>query len=73
MIKSYRKRFVISTLSLLGLVLIVAFSIFGFYTYKNDYKELQTTMSLVIRPLDGPNGMFRSNPKTQTESLSTAK
>lgn len=60
MIKSYRKRFVVSTLSLLGLVLIVAFSIFGFYTYKNDYKELQTTMSLVIRPLDGPNGMFRS-------------
>lgn len=60
MTQKYRKRFVVSTMSLIAVVLITAFVIQGIIMYRDDYNVLQSTMSLMLRPLDEPNDKFKS-------------
>ena len=47
---NYRKRFVILTMALISVVLLTAFTVQGVLMCRNDYRELQTTMELMLKP-----------------------
>lgn len=52
MINSYRKRFILTNLLFVGLVLILAFSFLGSESYKRQYDELAAAMRMVSEPWD---------------------
>ena len=52
----YRRRFVLYTMLLIGVVLIIAFAALAIYMYRSQLSELEKTMSLVVEPLDMPSG-----------------
>ena len=56
---NYRKRFVILTMALISVVLLTAFTVQGVLMCRNDYRELQTTMELMLKPWNEPNDDFR--------------
>lgn len=53
--KSYRRRFVLYNMLLIGFVLIVTFVSVGIYMYRSELSELEKTMALVVEPWDGPS------------------
>lgn len=50
MLKSYKKRFVIMTMSLIGVILTVVFAAVGVYICNDSYHSLQNMMEQVLRP-----------------------
>ncbi len=60
MLKAYRRRFVAFNMLLVGVVLLTALVFQWLYFYRNEYRELQNTMRLIVEPLGGaPMGFFR--------------
>ena len=60
MLKGYRKRFVCFNMLLVGVVLLAALVVQGFYLYRSRYAELETTMRLIVAPWDSPGEKFRA-------------
>ena len=60
MLRDYRRRFVVSTMVLISLVLIVTLGIQYIMIYRNTWDEMKTTMSLVSDPWDKPGDNFRT-------------
>ena len=60
MLKSYRKRFVLSNMVLVGSVLLIVLVVLGFTQVNSAYKELRITMFQVLEQVNAPNDMFRS-------------
>ena len=67
MLKAYRKRFVLSNLLLVGIVLLAALVVQGVYHYRSSYAELMTTMRLILEPWDTPGERFRSLGEAEQE------
>ena len=59
MLKSYRRRFVLSSMVLVGLVLVPVFIALGVTQYQGVYREVRNTMRQVLLPLDEMNGSFQ--------------
>ncbi len=59
MIKQYRKRFVISTMLMVSLVLLAAFIALSVSGYRSEYSSLMGTMEQVLRPIDYARGGFQ--------------
>lgn len=57
--ESYRRRFVISIMVLVGAVLLAVFISFGVMQARSVSRELRITMFQVLEQLDGPNEKFR--------------
>ena len=62
--KQYRKRFIIITTLLVGVVLFAAFTVQGIISYNRGYNELKDTMEMFLRPVEKGNTGFRSIDKT---------
>ncbi|MBQ7523926.1 MAG: HAMP domain-containing histidine kinase [Oscillospiraceae bacterium] len=62
MLKTYRRRFVLLNLILVGAVLLGALVAQGVRDYRTNYDELQTTLALIVRPWDEPGKDFRAAP-----------
>ncbi|MBQ3403841.1 MAG: hypothetical protein IJG63_00280, partial [Oscillospiraceae bacterium] len=60
MLKSYRKRFVLLNMLLVGVVLLISFAVQGVYSYQRSYSEMVNTMRLIVAPWDEPGRRFRS-------------
>ena len=54
MTKRYRKRFVLITMALLGIVLLIGFSFLYIYVRTNNAHSLENTMQQVVEPWDDP-------------------
>lgn len=52
MLKSYRKRFVLFNMLLVGVVLLIALILQGVYLYRSSYAEMKNTMRLIVEPWD---------------------
>lgn len=52
MLSSYKKRFVIMTMSLVGAILTIVFVVMGIYIGMEKYRLLENTMNQVVRPFD---------------------
>ena len=52
MLKSYRKRFVLFNMLLVGVVLSIALIVQGIYLYRSSYAEMKNTMRLIVEPWD---------------------
>ena len=50
MLKDYRKRFVLLTMSLITLILVIVFIALGIFMYRQNRSELRNTMQQVIEP-----------------------
>ena len=50
MLKGYRKRFVLSNMLLVGVALMAALIVLGFFLYRSSYRGLRSTMRTVITP-----------------------
>ena len=59
MLKKYRRRFVVSNMSLIGAVMLIILTVIGIYMANNYYSELENTMSQVLGPLNSPTENFR--------------
>ncbi len=60
MLKQYRRRFVLSTMLLIALVLLISLSALFVIQYRNSWEETKNTMSLVAGPWDRPGEGFRA-------------
>lgn len=60
MIKSYRKRFILSNMLLSGIVLLAVFIVLGVVSCNQEYRNLENTMSLVLKPWNS-NGLLSAN------------
>ncbi len=60
MLKQYRRRFVLSTMLLIALVLLISLSALFVIQYRNAWEETKNTMSLVAGPWDRPGEGFRA-------------
>lgn len=52
MLKSYRKRFVLFNMLLVGVVLLIALILQCVYLYRSSYAEMKNTMRLIVEPWD---------------------
>jgi signal transduction histidine kinase len=59
-LKQYRRRFVLSTMLLIALVLLISLSALFVIQYRNSWEETKNTMSLVAGPWDRPGEGFRA-------------
>ena len=59
MISEYRKRFVISTMLMVSLVLLAGFIALSVSGYRSEYSSLMNTMEQVLRPIDYARGGFQ--------------
>ncbi len=63
MLKEYRKRFVISAMLMVGLVLLLSFAFLAYSAYRTESENLENTMMQVLKPWgmegDGMFGGFR--------------
>ena len=66
MLKGYRRRFVMLNMILVGSVLLATFISIGIAVYRDDYAELKSTMSMVVKPLNAPE-RNSDNKKTPPE------
>lgn len=66
MLKTYRRRFVLLNLILVGAVLLGALVAQGVRDYRTNYDELQTTLALMVRPWDEPGKQFRAADEMPT-------
>ncbi|MBQ6020030.1 MAG: HAMP domain-containing histidine kinase [Clostridia bacterium] len=55
----YRKRFIVTTMSLLGVVLLVGFILLDVFMFINGYHSLENTMQQVVEPWGDPGGNGR--------------
>lgn len=60
MLKTYRKRFVLSNMVLVGSVLLIVLVVLGFTQVNSVYRELRITMFQVLEQVNAPNDMYRS-------------
>ncbi|MBR0129805.1 MAG: hypothetical protein IJM08_00710 [Firmicutes bacterium] len=60
MIKEYKKRFVISTMLMVSMVLLAAFIALSVSAYRSEYNGLIGTMEQVLRPLEYTRGGFQT-------------
>ena len=60
MLKQYRRRFVLSTMLLIALVLVISLSALFVIQYRSAWEETKNTMSLVIGPWERPGEGFRN-------------
>ncbi len=71
MIRTYRKRFVLLTMSLVTTVLLAVYAALMIYSYRNIRSELQNTMRQVLDQFGGPNAEFTEftefDPETRPE------
>lgn len=54
MIESYRRKFVVHTMSLIGIVLLAVLAVITVYYCNKEYDDLKHTMHEVVQPLDRP-------------------
>ena len=75
MLKSYRRRFVLLNLILVGAVLLAALVAQGVRDWRTNYDELQTTLALMVRPWDEPGNQFRTvgEPPSRPKGEQTPK
>ncbi|MGI6264486.1 MAG: sensor histidine kinase [Acutalibacteraceae bacterium] len=59
MLKRYRRRFVVSTMALIGAVLLAVFGTLGVYIVRNDEAALRSTLRHMLEPWDTPGDSFR--------------
>lgn len=72
MLKEFRRRFIIQTMILVGVVLLVTFAAIGSIISRNEYVELKNTMAMILRPWKASDGESRSpEPKKGTSSGSS--
>ena len=50
MIKSYRRKFILSNMILSGIVLLVVFIVLGVVNYRQEYNNLESVMGIVLKP-----------------------
>ena len=65
MLKTFRRRFIILNMSLVGIVLLIAFVIIGVTVYTNEYAELKNTMSNVLKPWNTDNAGAQAGNDTR--------
>ena len=62
MLKGYRKRFVLSNMLLVGVALLIALIVLGFFLYRSSYRGLRSTMRMVVTPWGDMGDRMRENP-----------
>ena len=55
----YRRRFVIFTMALIGIILLIAFVLLGLFMHRTAINELENTMRLITEPWDERNAGMR--------------
>ena len=56
MIKSYRRRFILSNMILSGTVLLIVFVVLAVMDYRQEYSGLENTMNIILKPWNTSNG-----------------
>lgn len=69
MISEYRKRFVISTMLMVSLVLLAGFIALSVSGYRSEYSSLMNTMEQVLRPIDYARGGFQVFDRRRPEGM----
>lgn len=59
MLKSYRRRFVMLNMLLVGVALLLALIAQWIYLYRSSYAEMKSTMQMLVEPWDEPGARFR--------------
>ena len=62
MLKGYRKRFVLSNMLLVGVALMAALIVLGFFLYRSSYRGLRSTMQMVVTPWGDMGDRMREDP-----------
>ena len=73
MIKKYRQRFIIYNMFLSGIVLLAVFIVLGVVNCKQEYRSLENTMGLVLKPWNTHQSSTEKNapeiPKAKPEEI----
>ena len=73
MLKKYRHRFIALNMGLIGLVMIITFTVIGTEICRNDYIELKNVMSMVLKPWNLSEGENPPSDKKQTSKKNDDK
>ncbi len=72
MLKKFRRRFIVLSMLLAGIVLLMSFVLIGAAIYRNDYAELKNTMSIVLKPWNASDEMHHSAVRRAEQEMQNA-
>ena len=73
MMKSFRRRFILLNISLVGVVLLTALVMIGAIISGNVYSELENSMSNVLKPWRADTPEVKKSSETQTDDTPKEK
>ena len=73
MLKGYRKRFVLYNMLLVGVALLLALVVLGFFLYRSNYRGLRSTMQMVVTPWGKMGDRMRADPLEQRKDAPPEK
>lgn len=65
--KDYKKKFILSNLIMVGIILIIMNAVIFFYSYNAGKAELKTTMEQKIEPYGMMMNLLRDKPRPRRE------